>query len=241
MLKILLVVSLGMAMTFSTLRDQQKSTRPSRPNNLATLSLENIHIQAQSIESFFSDLSLSHNIPIGLEIAATDNELAIYDIDFKKGTLADLLDQFVRVHGSYSWEMKDGVINIFPRDSYRDFAINELLKTEVAVFRIDPDTSGWKLVESLLSTPEVRSKMQARGITSSGLNFSGGYFPQLGRTFELDVSNTTVKSILNRVARDSQLARMWVAKKYDSDQSFFIRLKSLPPDSSSTRILKKEF
>jgi len=197
----------------------------------AARQLENVHIQAQSIESFFSELSLSHNVPVGLEIATNDNEFINYDVELKKGTVADLLNQFVEAHNLYTWQTDEGVINIFPKDSYRDLAIAELLDTQIASFKIGENTSCFRLVDSLLATPQVKKQMAASGIKQSGLNFSGGYFPQLGRAFTLDVSDRTLRSILNKVVKESPLARTWVAKKYGTRQEFFIRLHAFHSDA----------
>ena len=195
------------------------------------MQLENVHIQAQSIESFFSTLSLSHNVPVGLEIGSNDNEFSLYDVELKKGTVADLLNQFVKAHNQYTWETVDGVINVFPKENYRDLPIADLLKTQIANFKIEENTSCFRLIDSLLATPEVKKRLAASGITLSGLNFSGGYFPQLGRSFTLNVSDMTLRSILNKVAKESPLARMWVAKKYGTEQKFFIRLQAFSPDA----------
>jgi hypothetical protein len=37
----------------------------------------------------------------------------------------------------------------------------------------------------------------------SGRNFTGVYLPQLGRNFNLDLSNTTLESLLNKVIKES--------------------------------------
>ena len=209
----------------------QNEVQPRRHERPEAVQLENVHIRAQTVASFFSDLSLSYDVPIGLEIAANDSEFMVYDVEFKKGTVADLLNQFVKEHNLYTWQTVDGVINIFPKDNYRDLPIADLLKTRIASFKIEENTSCFRLVDSLLSTPEVQKQMAASGIEQSGLNFSGGYFPQLGRSFTLEVSDMTVRSILNKVVKDSPLARIWAAKKYGTRQEFFIRVNAHHPDA----------
>jgi hypothetical protein len=209
---------------------QQKVQRD-KHGQPAAVQLENVHIQAQSIAYFFSRFSLSHNIPVGLEIASNDNEFIVYDLELKKGTVADLLNQFVKAHNQYTWQTVDGVINVFPKDSYRDLAISDLLNTHVVSFRIAENTSCFAFVDSLLATAEVKKQLVESGISQSGLNFSGGYFPQLGPSFTFNVSNMTVKSILNKVAKESPLARMWVTKKYGAEQKFFISLQAFHADA----------
>ena len=223
--KIQLTLTLGIAIFFSFGNNvyAQKPDQTTKLENLAALQLENVHIEAQGIESFFSELSLEYGIPIGLEIASNDNHFEQYDIELKKGTLADLLDKFVKAYNLCTWDITDRVINIFPKDGYRDLMIGELLKTQVASFKINENTDCWKAVDMLLTTPEIKSKLATSGFSKSGLNFSGSYIPHLGREFTLDVSNMTMKSILNKVAHDSPLARIWIIKKYGDEQTFFLR------------------
>jgi len=209
----------------------QKEIQPGKHQQPAAVQLENVHIKAQSVESFFSKFSFTHNVPVGLEIASNDNEFIIHDLELDKATVADLLNQFVKAYNQYTWQTVDGVINVFPKESYRDLAMAELLKTRIAIFKIGENTSCFRFVDSLLATPEVKNQLAASGISQSGLNFSGGYFPQLGRSFTLDVSDMTLRSILNKVAKESPLARMWVAKKYGTRQEFFIHLQAVHPDS----------
>lgn len=230
MSRVQLIFSTGILMIFlcaATTLHAQKPAETRKHKDVSALPLENVHINGQSIESFFSNLSLHHDIPIGLEIASNDDPFALYDLDFKKGTVADFLNTFIKAYSLYAWDIRDGVINIFPKDGYRDLVLDNVLNTRVANFRIEANTSCWKAVDSLLNTAEVKRKLQVSGITQSGLNFSGAYFPQLGSEFTLDVSDMTVKSILNKVAKDSPLARMWVSKKYGYEPIFFIRFHAL--------------
>lgn len=193
-------------------------------NALADKQLNNVRIEAQSIGSLFAKLSLSYDIPVGVEIALNDNELAIYHLDFKNGTLSELLTQFVTQHKQYVWEIRDGTVNVFPSENHRDPILKELLATEISKLSIKENTSAWELQNSLISAPEILKKREAYRIRPAGLNFTGLYFPQLGRDFTLDVSNVTMRWILNRVIADSPTAKCWLMKRYQKDQTFFIRI-----------------
>lgn len=209
--------------------NSQKSAASS-DESLATMQLENVKIKTQGVESFFSELSLYYNIPVGLEIAINDNEFNTYKIDFKKGALSDLLTQFVNQHNEYTWDIKDGVINIFPKDSYRDSAIYALLKTEISSFSVKERTSCWDLESALIATPEIEKVLVANGLTRNKRNFTGAYIPQLGRRFTLDVSDMMLKSILNKVIKESPTAKFWCIKRYSDNQTFFISLNAQHED-----------
>jgi hypothetical protein len=210
----------------ATLSFGQGSDLPNRGADLASRQLQNVQIKAQSVETLFTNLSLSYCIPIGLEIASHDDEFAMYELDLKEGTLTDLLNQFAKKHDQYGWEINDGVVSIFPKHNYRDFGLDELLKVQISKFSVKENTSCWRLVETLINTAEVQNIIKTYRMTQSGLNFSGAYFPQLGRNFRLAVSDQPLKTILNTVVRQSPVAKIWVIKKYRTDQTFRITLNA---------------
>jgi len=211
----------------------QRTNASSKDEDLALRRLNNVHIEAQSIAQLFSDLSLHYDIPIGLEVASNDNEFADYRLDFTKGTLLDLLRQLVAEQTEYACEIKDGVVNVFPKDKYRDPILDELLAAEISRFSVKENTSCWTLEKSLIATPEVRRVVETNGLTHAGVNFTGFYIPQVGRHFTFSVSKTTLKSILNKVIRESPVARIWVIKRYTSHHSFYIRLNARGEDAAS--------
>jgi hypothetical protein len=202
-----------------------------RQDSLEARHLEGVRIEAQSIGSLLSDLSLSHNIPIGLETAQYDDGLGSYEIDFKGGTLADLLTQFVAQHGQYAWEIKDGVVNVLPKESYRDALFKDLLKTRISNFSVKEKTSCQTLADALVATPEASQLLQAKDTSYRAPSFNGFYIPQIGRHFTLVASNLSLKSILNRVIEESPTARFWVIARNPSDQTFFISLAAQFEDS----------
>ena len=51
----------------------------------AAMRLPAFYIEEQGIEAFFSDFSLTNDIPIGLEIASNNDQFAIYRVDFYGG------------------------------------------------------------------------------------------------------------------------------------------------------------
>lgn len=236
MLKMILrlaVYELVMLFGATSLVCAQESAATKKDSDLADRKFENLRIEGQSIESLFTALSLSYNIPIGLEMASNDDEFTTYALALKEGTLTDLLTQFSNQHTQYTWEVKDGVINIFPKQNYRDFVLDELLRVHISRFSVRENSSCWTLEESLTNTVEIRKILQTYGLSRSGLNFSGAYFPQLGRLYKLDVSDMPVKSILNKVIRESPVAKIWLIKRYSVNGTLDIRLNARHEDVST--------
>ena len=183
----LLTAVLGGTMCFSA----QTAVVAQRTEDLREVQLENVKIDAQSITSFFADLSFTYDIPVGLEIAKNENESARYYTELEKGTLTDLLTQFVTRHTQYSWKIEDGVVNVFPQDGYRDPLSKDLLAMRIGKFSVKEKTSCWNFVASLLDSPETKSILQANNTTYSRRSPSGFYIPQHGRGFNLNVSDLT--------------------------------------------------
>jgi hypothetical protein len=207
----------------------QAGASVSKNADLAAMRLENVQIEAQSIGSLFSELALSYNIPIGLEVALKEDASASYVVDFKKGTLAELLSKLVTQHRQYDWQIRDGVVYVFPKDNYRDALFHHLLETKIRRFSVRENTSCWTLTESLAGTPEMKKILEANGTTYRAPSFTGPYIPQVGRHFKLDVSDLTLKSILDRVIRQSSIARFWVMTR-NQDGSLNISLAAMHED-----------
>jgi len=210
----------------------QESVVANKGPDLPSRQLEKVQIEGQGVEALLTDLSLSYNIPIGLEMAPHDDELTTYTLDLQKGTLTDLLNQFVKQHNQCTWEIEDGAVNIFPKSNFRDSVLAELLNVQIGKFSVKENSGCWALVDSLTNTVEVQKVLKTHMMTRSGLNFSGAYFPQLGRHFKLDVSDITLKTILNKVVKESPIAKIWLIKKYSHDQTFVIRLNARHEDLS---------
>ena len=199
----------------------------------AATRIENVRIKARGIESVFSRLSLDYDIPVGLEVADSEDELATYQLNLKDGTLSDLLTQFTAQHERYAWEIRDGVVNIFPKDRYRDTLFKDLLETKLSRFAVKKNTSCWDLARSLVATPEIKQVLDARGTRYRERNFSGAYIPQVGREFTLDVSGVALRPLLNKVIGTSPTARFWLVTRNSYDQTIFLNLNArhegLPP------------
>jgi hypothetical protein len=202
-------------------------------SNLGAEQLQDVRIDTQGISPFFAELSLTYNIPIGLETAANEYEHTRYSIDFKKGTLAELLTQFVNQHSLYTWKIEDGVANVFPKDGYRDALSRDLLATNIERFSVKENTSCWNLAEALATQPETKRILEANKTTYSGRAPSGFYIPNVGKRFTLEVSEVTLKSILNKVVSKSSTAKFWVIGR-NPDKTLLIDFIAQPEDSLRT-------
>lgn len=178
--------------------------------DLKALRLENVQIESQTIGTLLSELSLSYNIPIGVEIAASDDHLGNYELNFKRGTLSDLLTQFIRQHRHYTWSITDGVVNVFPKQDYRDFLLRILLEAKIKDFSVQENANCLTLADSLMATAEIKKVLEESGTIYRGRDLTGFYIPQLGQNFTLAVSESTLQRTLNAVVSSSPTAKFWV-------------------------------
>ena len=192
--------------------------------DLAQMRLQNVAIERESIAGLFAELSFSYDIPIGLEIARGGDELSLYKIDFQKGTLSELLTQFVAQHDVYDWKIEDGVVSVFPKKDYRDPLVRELLLTEISSFTVPEKTSTAGFGNSLLSTREAKRLLESIGTKHDTGYIGGFYIQQLGQKFSFEVSNIRLKSILDKVIKESPVARNWSIST--SAQTIFLRVNA---------------
>jgi len=221
-LKFTLCVLAGVLIASSSVRAQDDAVARTKMK-LAEMRLENVQIERESIGELFSVLSFRYNIPIGLEIARSGDRLSLYKIDFPKGTLSDLLAQFVAQHDEYTWTIENGVLSVFPKEEYRDPVVRELLLTEISSFSVREKTSAWSFGQNLLSTPETKKILQLHGTTYDTGYLGGFYIQQLGQKFSFEVSDIQLKSILDKVIKESPIARNWIISANASAQKIFLQ------------------
>ena len=225
-LKYVSVVSIILVITISnSYRTEAQSLDSSRKNSeLATRLIKNVALEGQ-LWNLLTRLSLDYDIPIGLEISSDEQLSNRYRVELSEGTIADLMGQITTQDERYDWLIENGVVNIFPRDKHRNAFLAELLKVRIGNFAVTQNSDCWKLEQDLVNTPEVKAVIDAHGMRT-GTNFSGSYIPQLGRQFSVKVSDTTLKAILNRIIRESRLARIWVISTDAFSRTLGLRVNS---------------
>ena len=205
---------------------------PKAKETLATRQLEDVSLSGQGLHSILADLALQYDVPIGFEQAMNKNtDLAMYELEFKKGTLAELFRQLLSEHKEYSWQITDEVVFVFPKDAYRDPIVENLLRVQIGSFSLGKGTVVFEAERKLCETPELKSLVDAYNLSSVGWVFSGFYFPQLGRDYTLNVSDASVQSILNRIIRESPTGKFWSIVRDSSDHTLSISLAAQHEDT----------
>jgi len=194
--------------------------------DLARMRLENVLLEEDSIAQLLSRFSFAFSIPIGLEIARGGDEPTFYRIELKKGTLSDLLTQFVTDHPEYAWQIENDVVNIFPKENFRDPVVRELLETKISSFSLRAKTSTVAFGQNLLCSPETKRILELNGITYDTGYLGGFYIQQLGQQYSFDVTNMQLKSILDKAIKESPVAKNWIISNKTSPQKIFLRVNA---------------
>lgn len=217
---IAVVLITGKAFVAQEVRIQRKTV------DLVQMPLENVLLEEDGIAQLFSRFSFDYNIPVGLEIARGGSEMTLYRIELKKGTLSDLLTQFVTVHKEYAWKIENGVVSVFPKEDYRDPVIRELLETKIGSFSVAEKTTATTFGQNLLCSSEIKRTLERYGISYDTGYLGGFYIQQLGQHYSFEVSNMQLKSILDKVIKESPVARNWSISNKSSPQSLHLRVNA---------------
>jgi len=234
-LKYVGVVSMILLITISrSYRIEAQSLGSSRKNSdLATRLIKNVELEGQ-LSNLLTRLSLEYDIPLGLEVSSDEQLSNRYRLELSEGTVADLMSQIISQNERYDWLIENGVVNIFPRDKYRDAFLAELLTVRIGSFAVNKNSDCWKLQTDLVNTPEIKAIIDAHGM-QTGMNFSGFYIPQLGRNFSFKVSDITLKALLNQIIRESPLARTWLISADSSSRTLNLGVTSRQHERSQVK------
>ena len=206
---------------------QERAAESKASPALASTQLEDVRIRGYSVAGLLADLSLWYDIPIGLEVAMNSGGFDKLRMDFKKATLAQVLDRIVAEHPEYSWEIKDGVVRVFPKEGRQDPIVKQILDAEIGTFSINERTLTSAIEKDLLATPELSAEVKGHGLTALASDLSGFYFPTVGRNFKLNVSNVTVQAILNNIVKESKTAKFWLVSRDSSEHTLFIHMAAI--------------
>jgi hypothetical protein len=149
---------------------------------------------------------LSEKYKNGTPLNSNDEKITI-----KKGTLKDILDSLIAQESQYSWEVNDGVINIYPARS-RDSFVKELLDTKITKFSSSKETSKFNLGNSIFALPEIKSLLKASNVELFKAYYSIPNDMDSNINLRLNLSNTTVRGIFNKIVKES-VNKIWLIER----------------------------
>lgn len=180
-------------------------------SGLLDRSVDQFSIERGSVIWVLSNAAQTFDVPIGFEGARDADAGPEISVEIKGGTVRDLLNSVIRQDPRYEWRVVDGVINVLPKTD-RDDLLASLLTTPVRGFHINEGMGRQVIKKRITELPEVKAKLESAGVVPTTFVVSNLDVMPIGSKFSLDVSDTTVRGLLNRLIRESR-AKFWIIRR----------------------------
>lgn len=138
--------------------------------------------------------------PSGLRPRVTDN---LITVNFKDARLEEVMDAIVKQMENYDWEIKNDVVNIYPKRG-RDERLKKLLDTRVRVFAVGMGAPvGSIQAQLMLFQPEFEAFVKENNLEAmtdrAGPSFEERILPD-GMAF----TDMTFKELLNAITKSKR-------------------------------------
>lgn len=117
-------------------------------------------------------------------------------------------------------------LSVFSKENYRDPVVRKFLETRISNFSVIEKTTSMTFGQNLLSSPELKRILEPYGITYDTGYLGGFYIQQLGQQYSFDVTNMPAKSVLDKVIRESPVAKNWIISTKSSPPKLFLRVNA---------------
>ena len=178
-------------------------------NDLPNLKIEDINFERSNFVSSLKQLAQIYNFPMGIECGLNYDEQIPVVFIFKSGTLSELLDK-VTAQNNFAWEIKDGVVNIFPKTNQADSRLRKILETEIGIFSVKKQESLADVEKAMFMKPEVRKVLFQAGMKYPDRAPGGFRTLRIGKNYSVEITNMTVRTIMNKLLRENSTTNFWV-------------------------------
>ena len=103
-------------------------------------------------------IATQYKVRVGLELAMSDADRLRISLDLSRPKVAALLDSLVRQKPDYTWQVEDGVYNIYPK-----FVKDSVLNLRIRTFSVT-NATGQELSTAIGALPEVKKWMLKNGV-----------------------------------------------------------------------------
>jgi hypothetical protein len=191
--------------------------------NVADLSVTNLHIRAENINKLLAHIAYKYGVPISLETAVDENLLKSKDltVQLRNGRLADVLNLVVKEKPSYVWEATRGIVRVFPKEEFRDPFLETLLAARISQFTVGKATAKLNFREALTRRSELKELLGSYGVRTSNEASHRRDIEPFGGDFSLNLENVSVRSILDKVIKDSR-TKYWFIYRDGEHREYLI-------------------
>jgi hypothetical protein len=189
----------------------------------ADIAVTELRIEGTNINKLLAKIAYKYEVPISLEVATNEDLLKSKRlvVQLKKGTLADVFNDIVKQKPSYTWEVSDRTIKVFPKSDYRDPLLQTLLEIKIAHLIVRKSTVKLNFREALTHSPELKILLGSYGVRPLNEGFSPPDFETFGGDFSLDLENMSVRSILDSIIQTTR-TKYWFIKRDEESKEFFL-------------------
>ena len=185
--------------------------------------VKDLRIEAKTMNQALAEVAYKYSVPISLE-AATNEDFSKsrrVTVQVTKGKIADVLDSIVKQKPAYTWEVRDMGIRVFPRSEFRDPLLQTLLELRISRFVLPKRAARLTFRQTLSGKPELKGLLASYGVSSSIEVFAPDDIAPFGSDFSLDVENVTVRSILDRIIKDSP-TKYWFINRDGENRQYLL-------------------
>jgi hypothetical protein len=189
------IVVFLLLVSFSTYSQSVTRNPNSLDDRTIKMSLNNV-----TASNVFTQALLEAEMPGGIVVSRTCGIPPTHNFPLSQPTVRELLEGIVSVDPEYSWEIRDGVVNLISRADEP-----QLLETRITRFEIADIETPNEALNALFNLPIVRNQasreLGARLISGFPYAFSANNAVPQKRKFSVKVTDATVRDVLNAIAR----------------------------------------
>ena len=176
-------------------------------SDLQDKTIIDLHLSSATLLETLGELAVHHRVPIGFEIAADDDEQPRLTLDINRASLEQVMELIIHQVPKYEWQIRDGVVNIQPKDSSGTF-LDRLLNTRISHYTAPKNATKFEIRNAIFDLDEVKRVLAMDKMKISKLDYFT--YPSIySKEVDLSITNTDVRGVLNKVARDSE-HKIWV-------------------------------
>ena len=165
-----------------------------------------LHLSDATLALALGKLAVQLRVPVGVVVSAAERDEPKINIDVDDYYLEDVLNMLVQQVPDYKWEIRDGVVNFVPVS--KDEFLQKFLNTHVKQFTARKGASKFEIRDAIFGLAEVQGLLKTSKVIIS--KFDYWTYPSIySKEVDLNVSDTDVRGILNKVVRDSE-HKLWV-------------------------------
>ena len=178
----------------------------------------NLDIKKGTLYQVFSALGSLEEIPTGFEGTTDFNFQTDKIIQIQNGTLREILDSIIKQEPNYTWEIRDGVVNLYPIN-LRDDNLKTLLETRIKTFSIGKESNRNQISDLIENLEEIKTTLEEKKIRLVVSAWTTRYVTNSAT--DLEISDADLTTVLNKIVKRSCDSKLWTIHR-DSNGTVFL-------------------